>query len=282
MSSFTIRIGLRFLLLAGGVVSFVGLGFHSAWADAPEWISPDAANVAAQDSSAPRTISRHLSKKSRRRGLALQKTLAHPLEPDAWKAYEALRSGRLDEAKKRYTALLNQRPQSRDGMLGMLCTDHALGDEAQVRQDLDRLLTIHGHDPHVIAAQFLLSGGDPSVVEPRLKTMALRVDQPGPLYFALGVLYTDQQRWADARWAFQKAVALEPQELDYAFNLALATDIQGDDAQAKVLYERLLKALPTSGHHAVAFDRDAVIERVQVLGGGLQVSSRSSSVPSSR
>jgi tetratricopeptide (TPR) repeat protein len=253
---------LSFLMICTGM----GCGFYPfAWADAPE---PPSLQTTSASSPESGTSSGRV--KSEKRSRLRSRLPAHKLSIqthvlDIWAAYEALRKGQLAEARRLYVSFVGQRPQSRDGLLGLLFIDHALGDDRQVQQDLANLSLFHSHDPSVAGAQFLINGGDPGLTESRLRTMMLRLDQPGPLYFSLGVLYTDQQRWADARLAFQKAVALDPTQLDYIFNLALVTDVQGDTAQARNLYERLLTLLEASHQRAIAFDRDAVVARLNVL-----------------
>ncbi|MCS7100510.1 MAG: tetratricopeptide repeat protein, partial [Burkholderiaceae bacterium] len=66
---------------------------------------------------------------------------------------------------------------------------------------------------------------------------ARRPDAPS-LHAALGRLLASEERWSEARQAFESAYALAPQRADYAFNLAVASDRLGEVARARTLYER--------------------------------------------
>ena len=69
----------------------------------------------------------------------------------------------------------------------------------------------------------LLGRADPLAAESRLKQLIAR-EPSAYLYFTLGNLYADQSQWAAAQQAYFQAHHLEPDNPDYAYNLAVGLE----------------------------------------------------------
>ena len=88
-------------------------------------------------------------------------------------------------------------------------------------------------------------------------------DPSGFLYFTLGNLYADQGLWPAAQQAYFQAYQSQPENPDYAFNLAVGLEHIG---QARPALEYYRKALDLSFRKGRAnFDQSLVIQRVGQL-----------------
>jgi len=82
------------------------------------------------------------------------------------------------------------------------------------------------------------------------------------LYFTLGNQYAQQGRWAEAQQAYFKAFATDPDNADYAFNLAVSLDQLHQPALALEYYRR---ALALAEKRSASFAPEVARTRVQQL-----------------
>jgi len=82
------------------------------------------------------------------------------------------------------------------------------------------------------------------------------------LYVTLGNQFARQGRWAEARQAYVRALAGDPENPDITFNLAVSLDRLHQPALAIGYYER---ALALAEHHAAGFQPEAARLRLQQL-----------------
>ncbi|MCL2830766.1 MAG: tetratricopeptide repeat protein [Betaproteobacteria bacterium] len=167
------------------------------------------------------------------------------LDPALDHAYQALRQGKNEEAEQAYRQLLRQNPEETDAMtgLGVLALRRGANEEAEswFRQTLavdpKNALALAGMETLATLAK----SGDPVAVESKIKT--LLADQPdvAVLHFALGNALARQERWAEAQEAYFHAWRTEPENPDYAFNLAVGLDHLHQARQARHYYELALQ-----------------------------------------
>ena len=100
--------------------------------------------------------------------------------------------------------------------------------------------------------------------ESRVKT--LLSEDPGAkvLYFTLGNEYARQGRWAEAQQAYFKAFTEDPDNPDFAYNVAVSLDHLRKPRLALEYYRR---ALTLSAKRSASFDQTSAQKRVQELGG---------------
>lgn len=98
--------------------------------------------------------------------------------------------------------------------------------------------------------------------ESELKFMLREQPEAAHLYFALGSIYANQKKWADAQASFFSAWSAENTNADYAFNLAVSLDQLGKKVQAKQLYELSLKLNQVKKGN---FSKQTVEKRIQTL-----------------
>jgi uncharacterized protein HemY len=109
----------------------------------------------------------------------------------------------------------------------------------------------------------IVGSADPQSAETRVKQLIARDPASGFLYFTLGNTYVDQQRWPDAQQAFFQAHHLQPDNPDYAYNLAIALEHIGQPRSALDYYRRAVLLAAAKGH--ANFSSAAAQERVNKL-----------------
>src|SRR5882672_2864675 len=105
-----------------------------------------------------------------------------------------------------------------------------------------------------------LRGGrmDPIAAESRLKTMLAAEPSAHALNFALGSQLAQQGRWAEAQAEFFKAFTAEPDNADFAYNLAVSLDHL---RQGKLALEYYQRALALAEKRGASFELAAARSR---------------------
>ena len=177
--------------------------------------------------------------------------------------YAALRNNQLEDAQHYYTQSLGHDRRDTDALLGLAVI-------ALRREKPDDALALFQQalvsDPNNATAQAAIANlaehGDLALIESRLKaTLADHPDSPS-LRFALGNQYARQQRWSEAQEAYFTAFTLDPENGDYAFNLAVSLDHLHHETLAERYYQRALSSTKTNG---AGFDPDQVRRRLSTI-----------------
>lgn len=185
----------------------------------------------------------------------------HPRVASAYAAYQA---GNLETARNDYQQALREEPANRDALLGLAAVE-TRAQRYEIAGDIyARLLQADPRDPHAHAGLLALRGqaADPVAVESRLKTLLAADPEAGVLHFALGNHYVQQRRWADAQQSYFRAMASDPDNPDYAYNLAVSLEHLRQPGPALDYYRR---ALSLAQKRNPSFDASAVRERAQQL-----------------
>jgi tetratricopeptide (TPR) repeat protein len=190
---------------------------------------------------------------------------AAQVHPKVDSAYVAYRAGNLAVAREDYQQALRDDPGNRDALLGLAAIDARGGRLGPAEAAYVRLLQIDPRDPHAQAGLIALRAGrvDPVAAESRVKT--LLASDPGAhvLYFTLGNQLAQQDRWAEAQQQYFKAFTAEPDNPDFAYNLAVSLDHMRQPRLALEYYQR---ALALASQRGASFDAAAARERVAQLG----------------
>ena len=120
--------------------------------------------------------------------------------------------------------------------------------------------------------------------EPRQVAHERLLPQPAPLspealhyaeqyaaaqqHFEHGKQYFEQQRWSDAELEMEKAVALDPMNIEAHFDLGFAQSREGKLREATAEYRRVLELDPDAG--AVHYDLGVALEREHNLSAATQ------------
>ncbi len=185
------------------------------------------------------------------------------LDPSLERGYAALIRGDIPQAKTAYEAALNSDPNNIDALHGLAAVYQHLGNSIQAEQHFRRALEVDPKDNLALAALINLHGqASQPQAESRLKSaLADRPDDPAT-NFALGNLYSQQDRWGDAQQAYFRAMTGDPENADYLFNLAVALDHLHQEKLAAQFYGRALDAIQK---RAGGFDPAQVSERLKKL-----------------
>lgn len=176
-------------------------------------------------------------------------------------AYAAYQKGDLINARDNYLKVLQREPNNRDALLGLAAIDLRTGNVDTAEARYLKLLEL---DPRDMLAQSGLialrgSGGDPVQTESRLKTLIASNPDATHLQFTLGNQYAVQGRWREAQDAYFKAYSSEPENPDFAFNLAIALD---QLRQTKLAAEFYRRALALAAKRPAAFDPEKLKARL--------------------
>jgi Tfp pilus assembly protein PilF len=178
-------------------------------------------------------------------------------------AYEALLSGRDDEARRAYEKMLRADSRNTDVLLGLATLAVRRGEAVVAHMYYLRALEADPSDATAQAGVLGMGGyGDEAATESKLKTaLAARPGSP-PLNFALGCLYARQGRWSEAEQAYFQAHAGDPGNPDLIFNLAVSLDHLHQNRLAAQYYRA---ALDASAIRTASFARDAAGARLKEL-----------------
>jgi tetratricopeptide (TPR) repeat protein len=180
------------------------------------------------------------------------------------RGYAALQAGDLQTARQAYAEALRADPSNRDALLGLAAIDARTGNAAAAERRYQRVLEMDPRDPYAQAGLAGLRGqADPVQSESRLKNLITTQPESAQLQFALGNQLAAQGRWSEAQAAYFKAFAAEPENADFAYNLAVSLDHLRQPRLALEYYQR---SLVLSANRPAAFNRTQAAARVQELG----------------
>jgi tetratricopeptide (TPR) repeat protein len=186
------------------------------------------------------------------------------VHPKVRSAYAAYTAGDLASARADYELALREEPANRDALLGLAALDVRAGRYETAEATYLRLLQADPRDAHAHAALIALRGGrgDPAAAESRVKSML--ADNPGAhvLNFTLGNQLAQQGRWAEAQAEYFKALSAEPDNADFAYNLAVALDHL---RQPKLALQYYRRALALASGRGAGFDLAAAQARAAQL-----------------
>lgn len=195
-------------------------------------------------------------------------TASRPLpqvHPKIAAGYAAYLAGDLAAARSEYEQALREEPTSRDALLGLAALDVRAARFEAAEAAYLRLLQADPRDSHALAGLVALRAGrtDPLAAESRVKTVL--ADNPGShvLNFTLGNQLAQQGRWAEAQQEYFRAFTGEPDNADFAYNLAVSLDHLRQPKLALEYYQRALALAKARGGR---FDLGAAEGRVTQLG----------------
>jgi len=185
------------------------------------------------------------------------------VDPNVERGWTALQAGDLALARAAYLQALRANPRDRDALLGLAAIDTRMQDFASAEARYMRVLELDPRDAYAQASLLALRGqADPVQTESRLKNLIAQQPDSTVLSFSLGNQYAAQQRWADAQQAYFAAMTGDPENPDYAYNLAVSLDHL---RQPKLALEYYLRALSLAGSRPVGFNTAQVEARVREL-----------------
>jgi len=187
------------------------------------------------------------------------------VHPKVESGYSAYTAGDLATARAEYQQALRDDPGNRDALFGMAALEVRAGRYESAEATYLRLLQSDPRDSHAQAALMALRGGplDPLVAESRVKSMLAADPGAHVLNFTLGNQFAQQGRWAEAQQEYFKAAVAEPDNPDFAYNLAVSLDHMRQPRLALEYYQR---AITLAEKRGASFDLAAARGRAAQLG----------------
>jgi len=194
-----------------------------------------------------------------------ERRAAPQVHPKVASGYAAYLAGDLATARADYQEALREEPANRDALLGLAAIDVRTGRYEPAEAIYLRLLQSDPRDSHAHAALIELRAGrmDPLAAESRVKSLLANDPAADVLYFTLGNQLALQGRWAEARQHYSKAFAADPDNADFAYNLAVSLDHL---RQSKLALEYYGRALALAEKRGASFELATARSRVQQLG----------------
>ena len=194
-----------------------------------------------------------------------ERRAAPQVHPKVESGYAAYLAGDLATARADYQEVLREEPVNRDALLGLAAIDVRTGRYEPAEAIYLRLLQSDPRDSHAHAALIALRAGrmDPLAAESRVKSLLANDPAADVLYFTLGNQLALQGRWAEARQHYSKAFATDPDNADFAYNLAVSLDHL---RQSKLALEYYGRALALAEKRGASFELATARSRVQQLG----------------
>lgn len=179
--------------------------------------------------------------------------------------YNAYMAGDLAAARNEYEQALRDEPANRDALLGLAALDVRGGRYEAAEALYLRVLASDPRDPQAQAALLSLRSGrnDPLATESRVKSLLAAEPAAHVLNFTLGNQFAQQKRWAEAQQEYFKAYTAEPENADFAYNLAVSLDHLRQNRQAFDYYQR---AITLAEKRGASFDLGAAKTRAAQLG----------------
>jgi len=185
-------------------------------------------------------------------------------EKDRWlhEAYEAYRRGDDQLALVKYNAVLDVDPNNRNALLARAAINIQNNRIAEAIRDYRKLLLANPKDSLAMSSMIAVANYSPAQSETQLKLMIR--DEPGSPYlnFALGNIFGTQNRWQEAQGMYFAALENNPDDPNYAYNLAVSLEHIAKPKVAIVYYERALSNF-TKG--LATFNREVVNVRLEML-----------------
>ena len=175
-------------------------------------------------------------------------------------AYQALREGKLADARRSYEAALATDPASVDARLGLATIEARSGNRSSAAAHYRRVVEADPRNATALAGLAALADfSRPEALEAQLRGDLARNPDSAALRFTLGNLFTAQSRWHEAQAEYFEAHRLDPGNADVLYNLAVSLDHLGQSRVAAGFYRRALEAARDQG---AQFDPAPVARRL--------------------
>ncbi len=180
--------------------------------------------------------------------------------PVLFSAYQAYQRGDYASAVKGYREVLIKDPRNRDALLGMAAIAQQQEQDETAQYYYRQVLLLDPRDPVALGAMSAYSTSEDN--ESQLKQMISEQPRSAALHYALGNLYAQQSRWADAQQAYFDARMLEPSNAQFTYNLAVSLDHLG---QSKAAAQHYRQALQLDTNNNAGFDHAQAQKRLNEL-----------------
>jgi len=177
-------------------------------------------------------------------------------------AYAAYQAGDDRLALELYNRVLKMDPGNRNALLARAAIYVHNDNSGAAIEDYQSLLLANPKDSLAMASLLAVANYSPLDTETQLKLM-IRDEPDSPhLNFALANAYAAQNRWQEAQGHYFRALQNNPDDPNYAYNLAVSLEHISQPVAAISYYRR---ALENYNKGLATFSRDAVDRRLEKL-----------------
>jgi tetratricopeptide (TPR) repeat protein len=177
-------------------------------------------------------------------------------------AYAAYQRGDNNTALEKYNRVLADDSQNRNALLARAAINVQNDKTADAIRDYQALLIANPKDSLAMSSLISVASISPSKSESQLKGM-IRDEPSSPhLNFALANVYGAQNRWQEAQNLYFKALENNPNDPNYAYNLAVSLEHISKPKVAITYYQR---ALVNFNNGLATFSQAVVDQRVEML-----------------
>jgi len=163
---------------------------------------------------------------------------------------------------KLYNQVIEVDPGNRNALLARAAINVQNNSSTAAIKDYQALLLRNPKDSLAMTSLITVANLSPRKTESQLKLM-LRDEPDSPyLNFALANAYGAQNRWQEAQGYYFKALENNPQDPNYAYNLAVSLEHIAQPLAAVSYYQR---ALANINNSLATFNREIVSQRVETL-----------------
>ena len=192
-------------------------------------------------------------------GTSREESIAAQLES----GYRALAANDRATATRAYETALTLDRNNADALVGLATLASRDGEPLRAERLLSRALQADPSHAGARAAALALQGhSDPVAEESQLRNLIAADGSQPSLWHALGNALARQQRWPDAQQAYFNAVAGDPEQPDYTFNLAVSLERL---RQPRAALDHYRRALVLAGRRGGGFDLALARARVTTL-----------------
>lgn len=211
----------------------------------------------------PRTKTAAKSAPKAPAGMSIERQQAtDTITPALQDAYQTYQRGDYVTASQGYKEVLKQDVRNRDALLGLGAIAQQQGQDQVAQHYYRQVLLLDPRDPIALGAMTAYSAGNGVDTESQLKQMLTEQPRSAALNYALGNVYADQSRWADAQQAYFNARMLEPSNPQFTYNLAVSLDHLGQSKLAAQFYQQALQLDPAGN---AGFDHAQAQRRLNEL-----------------
>jgi Flp pilus assembly protein TadD len=184
------------------------------------------------------------------------------ITPTLLDAYQAYQRGDYTTASQGYREVLNRDSRNRDALLGLAAIAQQRNQDETAQYYYRQVLVIDPRDPVAQGAMSAYGANNGADTESQLKQRLSEQPRSGALNYALGNVFSEQSRWAEAQQAYFNAHTLEPSNAQYIYNLAVSLDHLG---QSKVAAQHYQQALQLDTNNNSGFDHAKAQQRLNEL-----------------
>ncbi len=184
------------------------------------------------------------------------------ITPALLDAYQAYQRGDYATASQGYRAVLNKDARNRDALLGLGAIAQQQSQDETAQYYYRQLLLLDPRDAVALGAMSAYRTSNGEDTESQLTQRLSEQPRSGALHYALGNVYAEQSRWADAQQAYFNARMLEPSNAQFTYNLAVSLDHLGQSKLAAQYYQQ---ALQLDAANNAGFDHAQAQQRLNEL-----------------